>query len=193
MQKLWGWGPSFQTLSVPTPSTVIPRDEPGACLDELSAGSAPAPRCLGLSGLQRGGTSWLPTQGETSRALVPTRWSLPWKDASPATRLPRPLAERLAPSPLFLGDERCGAINRHGAGCSWCSGAVRTSLVKALVLTAGSRLPAPHPHAPRPGEGAAAGREAPTPSCLSWAVSGPLPRCLTHTGVCEAAPPFLCG
>ena len=103
-----------------------------------------------------------PHPGRDLEGLVPTRWSVPWKDASPATRLPKPLAERLAPSPLFLGDERRGAINRHGAGCSRCSGAAEQP-VKALVLTAGSQLPALHPHAPQPGEGAAAGREAPLP------------------------------
>lgn len=55
MQKLWGWDPSFQKLSVPTPSTMIPRDEPGTCLDELSAGSC---TCS-----QVPGAVWAPERG----------------------------------------------------------------------------------------------------------------------------------
>lgn len=188
MQKLWGWDPSFQTLSVPTPSTMIRRDEAGTCLDELSAGSAPAPRCLGLSGFQSGGPSWLPIQGETSGAPVPTQWSLAWMMRPPQPGCPSLLLNGSASSPLFLGDERRGAINRHGAECLRRSGAVRTSLVKALVLTAGSRLLLRTPTHHSPGrEGLPAGR---TPHSLlpQLAVSGPLPPSLTHAGVCEAAP-----
>lgn len=147
------------------------------------------PGAWGRLGSRAGAPAGFPSRERPQGPRCPRGGSSPGRMRPPRPGCPNLLPNGSASFPLFLGEERRRAINRHGAGCLRRSGAVRTGLVKALVLTAGSRLPAPHPHSPQPGEGGAAGREdPPTPSCLSWAVSGPLPPSLTHAGVCEAAP-----
>lgn len=144
---------------------MIPRDEPGTCLDQLSAGSR--------TWSQVPGAIWAPEWGRQLASHPGRDFVAPGAQAGgsstgsmrpPQPGCPNPLPNGSAWFPLFLGDGRRGAINRHGAGCLRCSGAVRTGLVKALVLTAGSRLPLRTPtHHSLGEEGLQAGRGPPHP------------------------------
>lgn len=153
---------------------MMPVGEPGPSLGELSASSCTwAPGARGHLGSRVWAPDGFPSRERSRGPGCHVGGSCPRKMHPPHRGCPNLLPNSSVSFPLFLGDEKHRVINSHDAGCLRLSEAVRTGLVRALVLTAWIRLPTlPVAHG-NPGEEGLAGRGPLHPPSSAWDVCGP--------------------